>query len=154
MNGPMRYSPEAWAKGQAIIDRIFKETGLRRTTQLGIQHTATAKIQKRKTTAPSVLGVMVDVKDLPKATDFIGFLGQDGRPTGRGFPCLWSGEKTIRPEARFVPGYDAKLKGQLRLVEKGQAPISSVSREARWFLMVDQLCGYEIRKGKLQRAKT
>ena len=151
MRVKMKIKPEHYHRAEAIINKVF--TDVRRSTQLAVQVAAVEMIKGRrgKQTAMGA-GVSVEPALLPALDAFEWYADRVGRPTGRGFPCLWSGEKTIRPEARFIPGYDAKMKSQLQRIVVGKAEIASISLEARWFLMTDQMCGFKIREGILQRA--
>lgn len=78
---------------------------------------------------------------------------KDGSLSAKGIPCLFSGEQTINPKARFLPGYDAKLKSVLVRVEKGELNVNDIPVLARQWMTQEPLVGFAINaKGKLIRA--
>lgn len=56
-------------------------------------------------------------------------------PSAKGLPCLCGcGQPTRTEKAKFIPGHDAKLKGVLLKVERGELPKSAVPDVAKPFL--------------------
>jgi len=78
-------------------------------------------------------------------------LDSKGRQSAKGLPCLFSGEQTITPKARFLPGFDAKLKSVLLRVEKGTADSSEIPALARQWMQKEPLVGFRMEGDDLVR---
>lgn len=56
-------------------------------------------------------------------------------PSAKGLSCLCGcGQATVTDSAKFIPGHDAKLKGLLLKVERGELPKNQVPEIAKPFL--------------------
>lgn len=78
-------------------------------------------------------------------------LDSKGRQSAKGLPCLFSGEQTITPKAKFLPGFDAKLKSVLLRVEKGTADASEIPALARQWMQKEPLVGFRMEGNDLVR---
>lgn len=73
-----------------------------------------------------------------------------GKFTAKGLPCLFSGEQTVTPKAKFISGNDAKLKSIMLKVLKKEATMEDIPALARrWMAVAGPLVGFQIVKGKL-----
>lgn len=115
----------------------------------------TETVQKMlKTKRVRKLGHTLPVSD-PTAGDMEIPKDKKGNWTARGLPCLFSGEQTITPKAKFLSGNDARLKSVILKVLKGDAKMEDLPPLARrWMTVTDvPLVGYLIRRGKLVEVK-
>ena len=78
-------------------------------------------------------------------------LDSKGRQSAKGLPCLFSGEQTITPKAKFLPGFDAKLKSVLLRVERGTADSSEIPALARQWMQREPLVGFRMEGDELVR---
>lgn len=64
------------------------------------------------------------------------------KKSAKGLPCLCGcGQPTITDSARFIPGHDAKLKGLLLKVERGELKKSAIPEVAKPFLQKSAMSG-------------
>ena len=67
---------------------------------------------------------------------------KDGKKSAKGLSCLCGcGQATLTDAAKFRPGHDAKLKGVLLKVERGELPKSNVPEIAKPFLQRSEMSG-------------
>lgn len=67
---------------------------------------------------------------------------KDKGPSAKGLPCLCGcGQPTVTDSAKFIPGHDAKLKGLLLKVERGEVKKSEIPEVAKPFLQRSSMSG-------------
>lgn len=67
--------------------------------------------------------------------------------------CLFSGKPVRGRKARFLPGYDAKMKSLLLKVSRGQEKIAAVPKAALDALKTDGLLGFRYKDGQIVAPK-
>ncbi len=71
--------------------------------------------------------------------------------TAKGLKCLFSGKPTKTAKARFLPGYDAKMKSLLLNIMRGNAEMGDIRSDALPFLKSPEgLVGFRLVGGKLE----
>jgi hypothetical protein len=75
--------------------------------------------------------------------------GKNKSTSGRG-TCLFSGKPTASARSRFLPGNDAKLKGVLIRVFRGEEAISAIPKAAVPVLRDTGLVGFKLKGDKLE----
>lgn len=69
----------------------------------------------------------------------------------KGLKCLFSGKPTKTAKARFLPGYDAKMKSLLLNIMRGNAKMDEIRSDALPFLKSPEgLVGFRLVGGKLE----
>lgn len=79
-------------------------------------------------------------------------VNEDGSLSAEGLPCLFSGKPTIKPKAKFLPGYDAKMKSLLLKIFRGEEGVSvaDIPPQAVPFLKNKAgLVGFRLKNNKL-----